>query len=58
MQHYVVDYASDKVGQDKGLEEAGIPEGIPSMAEYVAEYCSAAVRYALFVIWILQFISF
>ncbi|XP_056685204.1 probable acyl-CoA dehydrogenase IBR3 [Spinacia oleracea] len=40
--HYVVDYASDKVGQDKGLEEAGIPEGIPSMAEYVAEYCSAA----------------
>ncbi|XP_021721549.1 probable acyl-CoA dehydrogenase IBR3 [Chenopodium quinoa] len=40
--HYVVDYSIDKIGQDKGLEETGIPEGIPSMAEYLAEYCSAA----------------
>lgn len=39
---YIVDYSADKVGQDKGFEEIGIPEGIPSMAEYVAEYCSAA----------------
>ncbi|KAL2923003.1 putative acyl-CoA dehydrogenase IBR3 [Bienertia sinuspersici] len=41
---YIVDYATDKVGQDQGLEETGIPEGIPSMVEYVAEYCSAAGR--------------
>ncbi|XP_057539545.1 probable acyl-CoA dehydrogenase IBR3 [Amaranthus tricolor] len=39
---YVVDASIDKIGQDKGLEETGIPEGIPSMAEYVADYCSGA----------------
>ncbi|KAL9237708.1 hypothetical protein vseg_012227 [Gypsophila vaccaria] len=38
---YVVDAALDKIGQDKGLEEIGIPEGIPSMAEYLAEYCAS-----------------
>lgn len=37
---YVVDTAT--IGQDKGWEETGIPEGIPSVAEYVAEYCAAA----------------
>ncbi|GMH28403.1 hypothetical protein Nepgr_030246 [Nepenthes gracilis] len=40
--HYVVDYALDEVGQDKGLEEIGIPVGVPSLAEYLAEYCSAS----------------
>lgn len=39
---YVVNSALDKIGQDMGLEENGIPEGIPSMAEYVAEYCATA----------------
>lgn len=39
---YVVDSAPEKLGQDEGLEESGIPEGIPSMAEYVAEYCAGA----------------
>ncbi|KAH9613321.1 hypothetical protein KSS87_015576 [Heliosperma pusillum] len=39
---YVVDAALDKLGQDKGLEEIGIPDGIPSMAEYIAEYCTTA----------------
>lgn len=28
----------------KGFELTGIPEGIPSQAEYLAEYCSASVR--------------
>ncbi|XP_057249698.1 probable acyl-CoA dehydrogenase IBR3 isoform X2 [Beta vulgaris subsp. vulgaris] len=37
---YIVDSAIDKIGQDKGWDQIGIPEGIPSMAEYVAEYCS------------------
>ncbi|GAB2295238.1 Putative acyl-CoA dehydrogenase ibr3 [Dionaea muscipula] len=40
--HYIVDARLDKVGQNKGLEETGIPKGIPSMAQYLAEYCSAA----------------
>ena len=28
----------------KGMELAGIPEGIPSQAEYLVEYYSASVR--------------
>lgn len=40
--HYVVNTGIDRIGHDKGLEETGIPEGILSMAEYVAEYCAAA----------------
>lgn len=27
----------------EGMERTGIPEGIPSLAEYLAEYCSSAV---------------
>ena len=44
LQMYIVDAGLDKPHQDEGLEVAGIPEGIPSLAEYLAEYCSAAVR--------------
>ncbi|GAB4843643.1 Putative acyl-CoA dehydrogenase ibr3 [Ancistrocladus abbreviatus] len=40
--HYIVEFGLDKVGQDQGLEQTGIPEGLPSLAEYVAEYCSLA----------------
>ncbi|XP_052207246.1 probable acyl-CoA dehydrogenase IBR3 isoform X2 [Diospyros lotus] len=40
--HYIVDARLDKVGQDEGFEATGIPEGIPSLAEYLADYCSAA----------------
>lgn len=47
VQPYVVDTSIDKIGQDKGWEETVIPEGIPSMAEYVAEYCSAAVSHVV-----------
>ncbi|KAA8527427.1 hypothetical protein F0562_034858 [Nyssa sinensis] len=42
--HYIVDMGLDKVQQDDGLEFTGIPEGIPSVAEYLAEYCSTAGR--------------
>ncbi|GFZ13976.1 acyl-CoA dehydrogenase-like protein [Actinidia rufa] len=41
---YIVDAGLDKPHQDEGLEVAGIPEGIPSLAEYLAEYCSAAKK--------------
>ncbi|KAL9259477.1 putative acyl-CoA dehydrogenase IBR3 [Drosera capensis] len=41
--HCIVDARLDRVGQDKGLEATSIPPGLPSMAEYLAEYCSAAV---------------
>ncbi|XP_059647586.1 probable acyl-CoA dehydrogenase IBR3 [Cornus florida] len=40
--HYVVNFGLDNIQQDEGLEVTGIPEGLPSVAEYVAEYCSAA----------------
>ncbi|KAF3456262.1 hypothetical protein FNV43_RR00912 [Rhamnella rubrinervis] len=39
---YVVDLVSDDARLGKGLEFSGIPEGIPSQAEYLAEYCSSA----------------
>lgn len=39
--HYIVNL--DLVeGKDKGLEETGLPEGMPSLAEYLAEYCQAS----------------
>lgn len=34
----------------EGMELAGMPEGIPSQAEYLAEYCSAAVSCILIVL--------
>lgn len=36
-----MDMGHDKIGQ--GFEVTGIPEGIPTQAQYLAEYCSAAV---------------
>lgn len=42
--HYIVDVDLEKVEQDHGMEHTGIPEGIPSQATYLAEYCSAAGR--------------
>lgn len=29
---------------DAGFEVTGVPEGIPSQAEFLADYCSASVR--------------
>lgn len=43
-QHYVVDISLDKVEQNDGLEFTGIPEGVPTLAEYLAEYCAVTVR--------------
>ncbi|XP_059457105.1 probable acyl-CoA dehydrogenase IBR3 [Corylus avellana] len=41
--HYFVDWGLlGKAQLGEGMELAGMPEGIPSQAEYLAEYCSAA----------------
>ncbi|XP_058212506.1 probable acyl-CoA dehydrogenase IBR3 isoform X3 [Rhododendron vialii] len=39
---YIVDAGLGKVQQDEGLEATGIPEGIPTQSEFLADYCSAA----------------
>ncbi|XP_047315560.1 probable acyl-CoA dehydrogenase IBR3 [Impatiens glandulifera] len=39
---YLVDVSLEKIGQDKGLEVCGLPQGIPPLEEYLAEYCRAA----------------
>ncbi|KAJ0979775.1 hypothetical protein J5N97_015249 [Dioscorea zingiberensis] len=39
--HFFVDYTSSTSGVNSGLE-INKPEGIPSVAEYLADYCSAA----------------
>ncbi|XP_017222928.1 probable acyl-CoA dehydrogenase IBR3 isoform X1 [Daucus carota subsp. sativus] len=39
--HYLVDVDVDKL-QNEGIEATGIPEGIPSLPEYLADYCSAS----------------
>ncbi|KAL1539114.1 putative acyl-CoA dehydrogenase ibr3 [Salvia divinorum] len=38
--HYVMDISLDKVENNGGLEFTGIPEGVPTLAEYLAEYCA------------------
>lgn len=43
-QHYIVDISLDKVEKNEGLELTGIPEGVPSLAEYLADYCASTVR--------------
>ncbi|XP_073025792.1 probable acyl-CoA dehydrogenase IBR3 [Primulina eburnea] len=40
--HYIVDISLDKLKEHEGLESSGIPDGIPSLAEYLAYYCAAA----------------
>ncbi|KAL8105372.1 hypothetical protein AgCh_029243 [Apium graveolens] len=40
--HYVVDIDLDKLQQHEGIETTGVPEGIPSLPEYLADYCSAS----------------
>ncbi|KAL8026105.1 hypothetical protein ABFX02_14G007100 [Erythranthe guttata] len=39
--HYIVDISSDEVKKNEGLEFSRIPEGVPSLAEYLAEYCAS-----------------
>ncbi|KAL8128893.1 hypothetical protein V2J09_018048 [Rumex salicifolius] len=39
--HYIVDLGAED-GQNKGLEESGVPLGMPSLAEFLAEYCHAS----------------
>ncbi|GMY27793.1 probable acyl-CoA dehydrogenase IBR3 [Fagus crenata] len=40
--HYIVGIGLGDGQHPDGMELAGIPEGIPSQAEYLAEYCHAA----------------
>ncbi|KAK7836394.1 putative acyl-coa dehydrogenase ibr3 [Quercus suber] len=42
--HYIVSIGLGDGQQGEGMELAGIPEGVPSLAEYLAEYCYAAIR--------------
>lgn len=37
-----INHENQQVG--KGFELTRIPEGIPSQAEYLAEYCAASVK--------------
>ncbi|KAL6990006.1 putative acyl-CoA dehydrogenase ibr3 [Sarracenia purpurea var. burkii] len=41
---FIVDVGTDGVQQQGGFEVTGRPEGIPSLAEHLAEYCSAAKK--------------
>ncbi|EXB50800.1 Acyl-CoA dehydrogenase family member 10 [Morus notabilis] len=49
--HYVVDLAVDEDQISKGIELTGIPQGIPSLAEYLAEYCSSAQKLWPAAVW-------
>lgn len=46
-QHYILDVTALGEHKSYGLETSGIPEGIPSLVEYLAVYCSAAVSSTL-----------
>ena len=50
LQHYIADIAvgSDKVSD--GIESTGIPQGIPPLAEFLADYCSSAVSPVMVVV--------
>uniref|UniRef100_A0A7N0U8S9 Aminoglycoside phosphotransferase domain-containing protein n=1 Tax=Kalanchoe fedtschenkoi TaxID=63787 RepID=A0A7N0U8S9_KALFE len=39
---YIVDATRNNSDAHEGFEKAGLPAGIPSQADYLAEYCSAA----------------
>lgn len=43
-QPYIVDATINDSDRHDGFERAGLPEGIPSQAEFIAEYCIASVR--------------
>ncbi|PRQ39277.1 putative acyl-CoA dehydrogenase/oxidase, protein kinase [Rosa chinensis] len=48
---YITDLGVDKDQLGKGMEHTGLPEGIPSQAEYVAEYCSSSGKPWPFAQW-------
>lgn len=48
-----MDIDLDKVQENEGLEVSGIPEGIPSLPEYLADYCSASVSPAHSFVWMI-----
>lgn len=49
--HYAVDIDLDKLQQHEGIEATGVPEGIPSLPEYLADYCSASGKPWPFAEW-------
>ncbi|KAL3641914.1 putative acyl-CoA dehydrogenase ibr3 [Castilleja foliolosa] len=40
--HYIVDISLDEVKKNGGHELIGIPEGAPSLEQYLADYCATA----------------
>lgn len=54
MQPYVVK-SNESPGKNYGFD-AKLADGIPSLAEYVAEYCGAAVSAACFLLFLFMFI--
>lgn len=53
-QPYITDVGQDRLHD--GMERSGLPEGIPSLPEYLAEYCSVAVSAATIIyIYIFNF---
>ena len=43
-QSYVADFSQGKVKHNNGLEITDTPQGVPSLEEYLTDYCAAAVR--------------
>ncbi|XP_009616534.1 putative acyl-CoA dehydrogenase IBR3 [Nicotiana tabacum] len=41
---HIVDIASEDIEENNGFELTSFPEGVPSLANYLADYCSAAGR--------------
>lgn len=44
-QSYFVSISLEDLDESDGFERSSFPEGIPSLPEYLADYCSAAVRH-------------
>lgn len=64
-QPYIADVGQQKI--QPGMERSGLPEGIPSLREYLAEYCSLAVsavtiyvqfRLLYHLLWLIDIISY
>ncbi|KAK9933841.1 hypothetical protein M0R45_021015 [Rubus argutus] len=48
---YVMDLGVDKDEPGEGMQHTGLPEGVPSLAEFVAEYCSSSGKPWPFAEW-------
>lgn len=43
-QGFIVNIASESIEENNGFELTSFPDGVPSLSNYLADYCSAAVR--------------